>query len=447
MHYEGVFHCREFDACSDVESRMYAPPEAIREYLQSAPQKPFILCEYMHNMGNSLGGMDSYVRLAEEFEQYQGGFIWDYMDQALWHTNAAGRRVLGYGGDFGERQSDYNFSANGIVFADGREKPAMQEVRYQYADAAAKAAHNAANTAARAEAERLLRREQGRPDNGTDLTVTCGDGAIGVRGEGFEILFSRPEGGPVSLRRQGREWLWRAPRPALWRAATENDVGSGFARRASVWQAADCWQECRAMEVLEQGPRRAAVCYTYGLPAVPGLDIVVTYAVDTRGRVEVLCEMTPEAALPGLPCFGLRFSTPMPLDRTDWQGLGGETYPDRRQGGVYGIHSEAPHIPDYLVPQECGCHWDTTRAVLWQGSARLEIQQAETPFGFSAIPYTPQQLDAAFHKEELPPPTRTVVTVYGAMRGVGGIDSWGSEPQQEYCLPSHEKYTVHFYLF
>ena len=446
VHYEGVFHCREFDACSDVESRMYAPPEAIREYLQGAPQKPFILCEYMHNMGNSLGGMDSYVRLAEEFEQYQGGFLWDYMDQALWHTDAAGRRVLGYGGDFGERQSDYNFSANGIVFADGREKPAMQEVRYQYSTPAQKAAHDATNAAARAEAERLLRQEQARPNDGPDLTVTHGDGALGVRGQDFEILFSKPEGGPVSLRRQGREWLWRAPRPALWRAATENDLGNGFARRASVWQAADCWQECTAMEVTEESGKRVCVRYSYAAPAIPGLSITVDYQVDTLGQVLVDCNMLPATGLPELPCFGLRFSTPCPLDRVEWQGLGGETYPDRKQGGVYGAHSETPHIPNYLVPQECGCHWDTTRALLRQGGARLELQQAETPFGFSAIPYTPRQLDAAFHKEELPVPTRTVVTVYGAMRGVGGIDSWGAQPETGYQLPSGTSYRLKFLM-
>ena len=198
--------------------------------------------------------------------------------------------------------------------------------------------------------------------------------------------------------------------------------------------------------MLEQGPRCAAVRFLYGLPAAQGTEVSVTYAVDTRGRVEVLCEMTPDAALPGLPCFGLRFSTPLPVDKTDWQGLGGETYPDRKQGGVYGAHSEAPHIPDYLVPQECGCHCETTRAMLHRGGARLEIQQAETPFAFSALPYTPRQLDEAFHREELPAPTRTVVTVCGAMRGVGGIDSWGSEPQPEFCLPAGRTYTLHFYL-
>ncbi len=83
VHYEGVVHNRAFAAITDMESRMYAKPWEIREYLESKPEKPFILCEYMHDMGNSLGGMESYVKLAKEYPQYQGGFIWDYMDQAI----------------------------------------------------------------------------------------------------------------------------------------------------------------------------------------------------------------------------------------------------------------------------------------------------------------------------------------------------------------------------
>ena len=134
VHYEGVFHNRAYeDTVSDVESRMYAPPEQIREYLENDPKKPFLLCEYMHDMGNSLGGMDSYMKLLDEYEMYQGGFIWDYIDQAiLVEDEVTGRKVLKYGGDFDDRPSDYEFSGNGIVFADRTEKPAMQEVRYYY---------------------------------------------------------------------------------------------------------------------------------------------------------------------------------------------------------------------------------------------------------------------------------------------------------------------------
>lgn len=134
VHYEGVAENRPYeDLISDMESQMYAPPEKIKEYLENNPKKPFILCEYMHDMGNSLGGMESYIRLLDQYEDYQGGFIWDYIDQALFvKDEVTGRDVLRYGGDFDDRPSDYEFSGNGILFADRTEKPAMQEVRHYY---------------------------------------------------------------------------------------------------------------------------------------------------------------------------------------------------------------------------------------------------------------------------------------------------------------------------
>ena len=134
VHYEGVIYDRAYeDAVSDVESRMYATPEEIEEYLSAEPKKPFLLCEYMHDMGNSLGGMNSYMELFDKYEMYHGGFIWDYIDQALLvEDEVTGEPVLRYGGDFDDRPSDYEFSGNGILFADRTEKPALQEVRYYY---------------------------------------------------------------------------------------------------------------------------------------------------------------------------------------------------------------------------------------------------------------------------------------------------------------------------
>lgn len=134
VHYEGVANCPEYkDRISDMESQMYTPPQGVREYLQNDPPKPFILCEYMHDMGNSLGGMKSYHDLVDEFPMMQGGYIWDYIDQAIMvKDEVTGREVLRYGGDFDDRPADYEFSGNGIVFADRTEKPATQEVKYYY---------------------------------------------------------------------------------------------------------------------------------------------------------------------------------------------------------------------------------------------------------------------------------------------------------------------------
>lgn len=449
VHYEGVFHNRAFDQISDMESRMYEKPWNIRDYLESKPAKPFVLCEYMHDMGNSLGGMESYIRLAEEYPQYQGGFIWDYMDQALWHTDALGRRVLGYGGDFGERTTDYNFSGNGIVYADGAEKPAMQEVRYWYADAADRAAYDARNAAAANTADAALATEwNARPT--APLTVTEGDGNLGVKGNGFEILFSYTEGGPVSLRMGGAEWLWRAPRPSVWRAATDNDRGCGFPQRSAAWLAADTLAKAGKPEILEQSAQKVVVRYTFALPAVPGTEAVLTYTVTDRGALDVEAVYHGTDGAPELPCFGVTFQTAAPVAATRWTGLSGETYPDRYKGAEFGCYEEVPHIEPHLVPQECGLHLQTRRAVLQQRdafgrtTAALELQSCGEPFAFRALPNTAQELEAAQHVSELPDTGRTSVTVLGAMRGVGGIDSWGTDVEDAYRLDGAADYTTRF---
>ena len=134
VHYESSYYNRAYeDTISDLESRMYAKPADVEDYLINSAKKPYILCEFMHDMGNSMGGLGSYMKLIDKYDMYQGGFIWDFIDQAiLVKDEITGKEVLRYGGDFDDRPADYEFSGNGIIFADRREKPAMQEVRYYY---------------------------------------------------------------------------------------------------------------------------------------------------------------------------------------------------------------------------------------------------------------------------------------------------------------------------
>ncbi|MGG1638560.1 glycoside hydrolase family 2 TIM barrel-domain containing protein [Paenibacillus sp. NRS-1760] len=132
VHYEGVFHNRKYNDTSDMESRMYAKPADIEAYLNDDPQKPYISCEYMHAMGNSVGGMHKYTELEQKYPMYQGGFIWDYIDQVIVKKDRYGKEFLAYGGDFDDRATDYNFCTNGIVYADRKESPKMQEVKFLY---------------------------------------------------------------------------------------------------------------------------------------------------------------------------------------------------------------------------------------------------------------------------------------------------------------------------
>jgi beta-galactosidase len=132
VHYEGVFWTPDYRETSDMESRMYAKPADIEEYLNENPDKPYISCEYMHAMGNSLGGMHKYTELEQKYPMYQGGFIWDYIDQSLIKKDRYGKEFLAYGGDFEDRPTDYGFCTNGIVYANRELSPKMQDVKYLY---------------------------------------------------------------------------------------------------------------------------------------------------------------------------------------------------------------------------------------------------------------------------------------------------------------------------
>lgn len=134
IQYEGVFWDRRFNDTSDVESRMYAKVSEIEEYLNNNPAKPFISCEYSHAMGNSNGALHKYTELEDKYQLYQGGFIWDFIDQSLMKTAENGENYLAFGGDYDDRPTDYNFCVNGLVYGDRKPSPKMQEVKALFSD-------------------------------------------------------------------------------------------------------------------------------------------------------------------------------------------------------------------------------------------------------------------------------------------------------------------------
>lgn len=236
----------------------------------------------------------------------------------------------------------------------------------------------------------------------------------------------------------------------MWRASTDNDRGCGFPQRSAAWLAADTLAKAGQPEVVLEASDRVTVQYRFPLVGVPGAEAVLTYTVTDRGALEVEAAYHGVAEAPELPCFGVKFQTADPVTVTRWTGISGETYPDRYKGAEFGCFEEVPHIEPHLVPQEGGLHMYTRRAVLQQRDARgrttaaLELQSCGTPFAFSALPNTAQELESAQHPCELPATGRTSVTVLGAVRGVGGIDSWGTDVEEAYRLSGAQDYTVQF---
>ena len=123
------------DYNTDIICPMYRSPEWCVKYCESNPAKPLIQCEYAHAMGNSMGNFKEYWDIIRKYPNYQGGFIWDFEDQAIiWPSKVPGNdHIFAFGGDFNEYDaSDGSFNCNGVIAADRSYHPHSYEVRYQY---------------------------------------------------------------------------------------------------------------------------------------------------------------------------------------------------------------------------------------------------------------------------------------------------------------------------
>ncbi len=302
------------------------------------------------------------------------------------------------------------------------------------------------------------------------MNVVYGDATLGVHGKGFDYIFSYQRGGPESIFLDGVEWLYRTPKPTFWRATTCNDRGSHFSHRASMWMGADAFIETSGVEVLVDGvplegflapdnsrligtaaeyPDTIEIVYTYLTTTAPATEVHVGYLVEGKGSIVVSVEYHGRPGLPELPVFGMRFIMPSVAQGFVYKGLSGETYPDRMAGGKRGVYKiDGLPVSPYLVPQECGMHMDSEYVRIFRKdgdrTAKLTFQMHEGRFAFSALPYTALELENATHQEELPPARRTVLCILGAVRGVGGIDSWGSDVEPAYRVPSDKDISYSF---
>ena len=528
VHYEGVFNDRSYNDTSDMESQMYTPAAGIEKFLAEHPEKPFICCEYTHAMGNSCGAMHKYTELTDREPRYQGGFIWDYIDQSIYKKDRYGKWFLTYGGDFGDRPTDGDFSGNGICYGGEREaSPKMQEVKFNYQnisvdfdsdyiftvtnknlfvntsvfDAFAilladgeevyrtklqisvppmdRASYEVPVTLKNsmidvgkeycivvsfvlkentiwekagyeiAFGQHMIKKPVSEYSCDKSVELVVGNGNILVRGENFKALFSRMNLGMVSYVYGGVEMLPNtSPLPNFWRTPTNNDSGNMMPQRYAQWKIASMYvttrQDQRFADTsprVEKNDNNIAITYTYFMPTTPQSSCEVTYRVFGDGTIETTLSYDPVKELGDMPEFGMMFKLDADYDTVKWYGLGPqETYEDRQHGGKYGVYENkvADNIAEYLVPQESGnkCRVRYAKVMDKKGRGMLFFGDE---LSFSALPYTPHELENAAHHFELPPVHYTVVRVAKKQMGVGGDDSWGSHTHPEYLLDASEK--------
>lgn len=309
------------------------------------------------------------------------------------------------------------------------------------------------------------------------LRMIYGDASLGVGGSDFHYIFSYQTGGMESLVIDGMEWLYRTPKPTFWRATTDNDRGSQFHLRSGMWLSADMFIRCVDVKLRVDGQevttfrapsnnchsnheyaRNVDITFVYETMTVPCTTVEVVYSVDASGRIMVRAMYKGQKGLPELPVFGIRFIMPTKALRYEYCGLSGETYPDRKAGAEKGVFAvEGLPVTPYLVPQECGMHMDTEWVTVYRNTALdnsnpmpgkkgLKISCTDSKFAFSCLPYTAEELENATHQEELPAARRTVLCIAGAVRGVGGINSWGADVEKAYRISGENDINMSFII-
>ena len=505
VHYEGVFNDRRYPDTSDMESQMYTPLEKIKEFLRQNPEKPFILCEYSHAMGNSNGALDYYTDYAWEEPRYQGGFIWDYIDQGLMKKDPNGKEFLAYGGDFGDAPSNYNFCVNGLVYANRKNSPKMQEVKACYQDFVLDVQEDGLHITNHSlftdlsgyhllvrlyqdgwlEKEVLVEAQVKPsetvtiplpfeiPQEGEHLSVdavlllkqdTCwaekghevafgqmvlhrskevpcsmkkvelveGDYNFGIQGAGFSLLISRVDGSMVSYKTGEKEWIRQPVQLNFWRATTDNDRGCTIPFDYAQWAVAGMFAKCINCTAEYTG-KKPVITSEYELPNHNHDHVIVEYSADGSGCLEITLTWKGETTT--LSEFGLMLQLDAQNAEVDYFGNGPlECTIDRSTGARLGRfgYSVEENVSEYVIPQECGGRTNVYEANITAGENSLTF--VGEGMYFSALPYTPMELESAKHIYELPSPVKTVVRCAIGQMGVGGDNSWGLLPHPEHLL-------------
>ena len=532
VQYEGATHYEN----TDITAPMYARPWDLERYATEDPQRPLILCEYAHAMGNSVGNLQDYWDVIEAHDVLQGGFIWDWVDQGLDAKTPDGTPFYAYGGDLGGQalQNDQNFNLNGLVNPDRSPHPALYEVKkvYQYikfpaydAETGELTVYNgydflpldgfalswqlladgeevargelptpelAARTettvalqlparaadkeyylriaAALREATPLLERghvvaaeefqlseaalAELAPAAGATPTVEETDTDVIVSGPAFTATFDRESGLLYALDYGDGNVLREPLKPNFWRAPTDNDFGYNMPGRAHLWKRASQEQTLRSLAVREDPAELPTVTATYALADTAGtLTVAYTFSGDGSLRVRNALTDVPAGA-PKLPRLGNTLVLRDAYDEVTYYGRGpNENYADRNTAAFVGRYTAdvGDLMYDYIRPQENGYRTEVREVRLTDGSGHGLVLAADRDLlGFSAHHQLNSDFDEGNRKRQrhaYDVPVRKLVTVNVDYRqsGVGGDDSWGAVPHDEYTIPAGD-YTYSFLI-
>ncbi len=527
------------NANTDIVCPMYPRIHDMKSYADDkTKQRPYIMCEFSHAMGNSNGNFQKYFDIIESSLHMQGGFIWDWVDQGFKQTDKSGTVYWGYGGDLGSYQylNDENFCSNGLIAANRTPHPGLYEVKKVYQDIRflakdiSKGEIVVKNNFAFTSLEKydfcwtLVRNGQevhrasfavsataGKQQEvllslPADKTTQPGEYFINVYAviskaaatemlpEGHEIAreefklsgdyfsIAKTTAGKLSLvhaadkisfqsgvvsgeidtrtgalrnyKTSGGTQLSRFPEPYFWRAPTDNDFGNSMPSNLGIWRSAHQSRKVKSVTVTEPGPDGLGVKVEYELTGI-AVPYTVDYLVMNDGAIRVTASVDLTGRdLPEMPRFGMRTQLPPEFNQLSYYGRGPwENYTDRKTASFLGQYSSSvkdQFTANYIRPQESGYKTDVRWLTLTSSTGQGIRIEGVQPICFSALNYSTESLDPGMtkkqqHPSDLRPDNNVYLNIDLLQRGVGGDDSWGALPHDEYRL-REKKYSYSYII-
>ncbi|MCF0224366.1 MAG: DUF4981 domain-containing protein [Fibrobacter sp.] len=523
VHYEGD------NNNADVQSCMYCDPWGTSTYNNN--NKPFMLCEYEHAMGNSVGELREYVDAFYGNPRVFGGFIWDFIDQGL--RNPDNPKYFKFGGLWGDKPNDDNFCANGLVLPDRTLQPEMWEVKYQYRNIVARAKDVAkgvveienrfdfVNIKDYVTAEwKLL--EDGKVVasgklSGSDIDVAPlakkeitvpfkkpdlksgseyyldldfqlkdkkewadagfsisheqfaiqfgqnaipqvdfsslpkqkhseGAGKVEIEGNDFYVSINTENATIENYKLNGVQLIQQGAVPNFWRAPTDNDKGYNMEGKMGVWRKAGANRKVNSSKVTKVSENETRVDFNLGIAAGYST-MTMSYTIYGSGDIVVEYEFKPDAGQPNIPNVGTLFTIPGGFEKVQWYGRGpAENYVGRRDGSFTGIYStivDSLYTP-YMEVGETGQHSDVKWVMLTNAQGTGLMVVGSPRMEFNALHYTPEQLTDVKLPWDLKRDKEITLRVDLQQMGLGGVNSWGAEPQNEYKIFAKNTYKHKF---
>ena len=404
VHYEGLQNADPkyyYTELVDMVSMMYPSFETIREKVLDNPQenRPFVLCEYTHAMGNSCGDIAEYWDMIYNNEQMMGGFVWEWAD----HGIKTDKGFL-YGGDFKEPEHDGNFCADGLLTPDRKIKSNALEMKAVYGG------------------------KTKSEVNIVDIPTSTYKFSSAI-----DIEVNEHTGEITSIKADGKEIL-RVPMHFNITRYTDND------RDLIPHWIGRCHLDACRPHIFSCEKKENSYKFKGCLAAnclMPAAEFELMYEVSDNTLTATI-EYKLADYVENFPRFGIEFGVDKARANFSYAGFGpSESYVDKHVACEYGYYvnsAQENYDHKYIRPQESGSHY----ACKYMAVKDLFKVTAEQPFSFSVNPYTTKQLCETLHSFELEENDFVNVCIDLAMRGVGS-HSCGPELPPEYEIPETGK--------